>query len=33
MNNNFITAILQSHSFSGGFRPNHLARPTLAAIQ
>jgi hypothetical protein len=33
MSNDVITAILQSHLFAGGFRPNHIARLTLAAVK
>ena len=33
MGNDVITAILQSHPIAGGFRPNHIARLTLAAVK
>ena len=33
MSNDLVTAILQAHPFTGGFRPNHLSRLTLAAIR
>jgi hypothetical protein len=33
MSNDVLTAILQSHPFTGGFRPNHIARLTLAAVK
>ena len=31
--NDLNTAVPQSRPFAGGFRPNHLARLTRAAIQ